>query len=393
MHRYNRYSCLYLVPKDEYEYLKEDYENNKNTDSDSTSDEYSNNDGVKDIHQVNNIRVTKGANVIIRGERDEIHGANTPYQYKREVGEEKAEENRVLNDEYTGAEKEGEKRDEDSLSIPFKKKKKKKKKAIPQSIGENVQFPLFREEARVHSELPLQMKRANNAQFEPYFPSSQSYGQYESDNPQYYHYNNPLMSNNRKGSTYSYSSSAPSLPKSSTEQDSVRDVTMRTVSSYPSIKNSRGREPRRESISSSSTLPSSPSYYSRRREGRRESTSSTATSSSFAPSSTSSKINLKPPSLILPLPDKDEPMPLASGVARERQRNKEYLRQIVADRLDTLRGKKRKPPSSIASSQKSVSFRPPPKKTARPKYEFPLGKRENPFPEQTARKKIRRSDE
>lgn len=381
---------MYLVPKDEYEYLKEDCESNKNIDSDSSSGEYSNNDSVKDIHQVNNIRVTKGANVIIRGERDEIRGASMPYE--REVGEEKAEENRGLNEEYinTGAE------EEDSPSISFKKKKKKKKKkAIPQSIGENVQFPLFREEARVHSELPLQMKRANNAQFEPYFPSSQSYGQYESDNPQYYHYNNPPMSNNRKGSTYSYRSSTPSLPKSSisNDQDSVRDVTMRTVSSYPSIKNLIRRESRRESTSSSSTLPSSPSYYSRQREGRRDSTSSAATSSSFAPSSTSSKINLKPPSLVLPLPDKDEPMPLASGSARERQTNKEYLRQIVADRLDTLRGKKRKPPSSIASSQKSVSFRPPPQKTARPKYEFPLGKRENPFPERTERKKIKRSDE
>ncbi len=59
-----------------------------------------------------------------------------------------------------------------------KKKKKKNKKSNLHSIGENVKFPLFREEARLHSELQLQMKRANNAQFENYFPVTQSYGQY-----------------------------------------------------------------------------------------------------------------------------------------------------------------------------------------------------------------------
>ncbi len=31
MHRYNRYSRLDLVPKNEYEYLKEDCENKKKT--------------------------------------------------------------------------------------------------------------------------------------------------------------------------------------------------------------------------------------------------------------------------------------------------------------------------------------------------------------------------
>ncbi len=158
------------------------------------------------------------------------------------------------------AEEEREERNEEA-SKP-KKKKKKKKKANSQTIGENVRFPLFREEeAQVHRELPLQMKRANNTQFDPYFPSSQSYGQYGSDNPLHYYYNNPPPSNNRKGSTYSYRSSIPSLPKSliNNEQDSARDVMMRTVSSYKSnrsfpTKNSSGRVSRRESSSSSSTL-------------------------------------------------------------------------------------------------------------------------------------------
>ncbi len=60
-----------------------------------------------------------------------MRGARMPYE--REVGEEKAEENRGLNEEYinTGAE------EDDSPSISFKKKKKKNtKKVIPQSIGE-----------------------------------------------------------------------------------------------------------------------------------------------------------------------------------------------------------------------------------------------------------------
>ena len=405
MYRYNRYSCLYLVPRDEYDYLKSNCENNQSDDDDDEGETFSspraNNDGGKDIHQVNNIRVTKGANVIIRGERDQISTGTAPsHNYGEGDGE---EENRGLDDgdvsqeEWRRRREEGEEEEKKEELAKKRRKKNKKRRNNPPVIGENVRFPLVREEAQVHSELPLQMKRAGDISSVPYWtaPSNQGRGVETNSSPYYYNNHPPPPPTGERRPSYSYTSSTPSSLLNSTinseQQASEGDVTMRTVSSYPSsrspsskISSTRSaRTARRESASSLSTPPSS--------RGRRR-TSSSSSSSIAPPSSTSSKVSLKPPTLVLPLPDKDEPMPLAasgvsSAVSGRPRANRDYLRQIIADRLETLRGKKRKPASSVASSQGSASLRPPPVKRATPKYEFPLGKRRNPFQERTARKK------
>ena len=406
MYRYNRYTCLYLVPKDEYEYLKSDCESGRNEDVETfSSNDRANNDGGKDIHQVNNIRVTKGANVIIRGERDRISGTAPSYNYGEE--EEGEEGGRGINEgdvsyeewkrrregEEEEREEEGEKKEERAKRA--RKKSKKGRKSLP-VIGENVRFPLVREEAQIHSELPLQMKRGD---VEPRWIATPNQGRAAETNSTRYYYNNRPPPTDERGSSYSYRSSAPSTLNSTFDNEQQRgsegDVTMRTVSSYPpssrspSSKISSTRSARMARRTSMSSLSAPPSSRGRRR------TSSSSSSSTAPSSSTSSKVSLKPPSLVLPLPDKDEPMPLAASGASSApvsrriasRSNRDYLRQIIADRLVTLQGKKRKPASSTASSQRSASFRPPPAKKVSPKREFPLGKRRNPFQERTPRKK------
>lgn len=390
MFRYNRYSCLYLVPKDEYEYLKSDCENNQDTDPDSSSDGYTNDDDRKNIHQVNNIRVTKGANVIIRGERDQIN--STAPLPQEEGGEEREEEEKEVS---WGSNIENEPRDkwreeEEALTRSKKSKNKKKKKtANPPVIGENVSFPAIREETQMHSNLPLQMKRGSDVEEEPYWSFPEGYGRRGPIRSPNYYRNNTFSSTSTRSPNNSYRSSSPSLLNSSSnsEQASRRDVTMRTVSSYPSIRSTASKKSSRRSTRTES---SSDDYEPER--GRRYSVSSTA-SSSYAPS-TSTKITQasKPP----PPPamsDNDADMSLvAPSVSKRRGRtNNDYLRQIVMDRLETLRGKKRRPPSSVASSQRTASLRPPPEKRPTPIYKFPLGKRNNPFPERTPYKKRKSS--
>ncbi len=70
--------------------MKSDCENNRNEDVETFSlNDSANNDGGKDIRQVNNIRVTKGANVIIKGEREQISSTAPSHNYgEEEEGEE-----------------------------------------------------------------------------------------------------------------------------------------------------------------------------------------------------------------------------------------------------------------------------------------------------------------
>ena len=98
-----------------------------------------------------------------------------------------------------------------------------------------------------------------------------------------------------------------------------------------------------------------------------------------------------------PLPDDDKAMPLAPGRARRRGEKvsmSSNLQELIRDRLDTLRGKKRARSASSAttSSAASSTRRAPLTKKNKLKHvivDLPVGKRKNSFPSTAARKKTR----
>ena len=335
-----RYTCLYLIPREEYDCMKERLEEMESRGEGEEEEESEGKEDRKDAPQINNIvEVTKGSNVIIRGKdvrsglypTDQSSPSPLPPSYFDDESTSKKNNNN-------------------------NKKKKKKKKGEDEegkkfSIGRNVSFPDTPDETMVHSAAPLLNKRGYVGP-----PSSQGSRQYW-----------PYTGSSRTSLSSRMSSRPPSSRYSS-------DVTMRTASDRSSYRYNDDDATMR-SLYSSSAAPSTSGRSSSRR---------TVSSTSAAPSSVStaaSKSTFAAPSLTYD----DEPMPLVAAGLRGPSRKKKVvapdskLNDIISRRLDTLRGQKRGAPASLRSSQ---SYRPVGKRR-----EIQTKKRKNAFVVASARKK------
>lgn len=350
----SRYSCMYLVPKEEYEAMKDGLDF-------SEGEEDGNERGR--FRQINNIvEVTEGSNVIIKGGNEESRSSRDG------MGTEDVD------------------------------------------IGRNVKFPKSREDTKVHSKQPLALKRRREAeQLQPTVIHPHPHNLYSSSSRA-----SSSVRGKRRRSTLPYSLS--SLGGDDVE-DVDGDASMRTASrgrsNQSASSSSLSSNRRSDDVTMRSYYSSAPSssITNPSRGMRRISTSSSTTTDH--PSS--SRVRTQSASShsghgddngrVAIVTDGDEPMspprrPTTSGSKGKGKRVSlnPRLEEIIQSRLERLRGEKRKPTSraSTTSSAASSTRRPPPSKKNKSKHvivDFPIGKRKLPFYTASARKKRRHYDD
>ena len=366
----SKYSCLYLVPKSEYESMKSSLEGDQAAEEEEG--------GSGGIHQINNIEVTRGGNVIIRGDEERhLASPEDPRAFNLPLPA-----NPDRRDDAGGAEEDGDTAKEGRKGDVEKKKVKKKPPGAAPRIGTRVSFPQVHEQTRVGSALPLELKRGEPPILPHHwnFPTTNAYPK----RPRSYYTPSSAPSSSAHPSASlpeSFPQARPSYPPTVSMRTAPSSSSARTVSSS----SGNSGDSSRGSRSSRGKRPSVRQYHHQSR-GR----SISSLSSASAPKS--SPPPPPPPQqqqeVVLPLPDNDEPMPLAaSGLKRRRFRKKlptnSELEEIVSRRLDILRGKKRTGNSASVASEDEE------RKRGRKKYTFaPLEtKRKNPFVVASARKK------